>query len=175
LNRHYFFAIDTNSTNGQGPIPVVAQPWGNGWGTGAITHYVQIDNSQPGFFGVYSFKPDSIMTSSVYLGRPLSSSTPTNTSTLSFSLDISQLTTNGSPLNQIDVNIITTDILPVNPYDSVNKLYDALGTSGQNYITINLQSNQIYRNADASEPETQGDTPDPDLDIIDWQIEVRHH
>jgi hypothetical protein len=172
--RHYFFAIDTSNDTSQGPIPTVAPPWGNGWGAGRITYYVQVDAAQPGFFGFYRFEPNSNLLAPTYLGRPLSSSTIENTSSLSFSLNLDNLLDpNGSPAQNLNLNFINTDRIPLDPNDREPKLVDALGRVGNNYISINTQQQRIYQNSQSSEPEVSGDVADPDLDIVDWQIEVR--
>jgi hypothetical protein len=39
---YYFIAIDADDDPHDGPIPVASGPyWGNGWGTGSMTHYVE--------------------------------------------------------------------------------------------------------------------------------------
>ncbi len=39
---YYYIPLDADSDISDGPIPVAAGPyWGNGWGTGSMTHYVQ--------------------------------------------------------------------------------------------------------------------------------------
>lgn len=39
---YYFIAIDADDDINDGPVPVAAGPyWGNGWGAGSYTHYVQ--------------------------------------------------------------------------------------------------------------------------------------
>jgi hypothetical protein len=39
---YYYIPLDADSDINDGPIPVAAGPyWGNGWGTGSMTHYVQ--------------------------------------------------------------------------------------------------------------------------------------
>jgi hypothetical protein len=173
--RHYFFAIDTTNDTSQGPLPTVAPPWGNGWGAGRITYYVQVDAAQPGFFGIYQFQPGSNLLAATYLGRPLSNSTLDNTNTLSFSLNLdSLLDPSGAPAQNINVNFIATDRIPLDPNDREPKLVDALGQIGNNYLTLNTQQQRIYQNSQSSDPETSGDVADPDLDIVDWQIEVRN-
>jgi len=48
----YFIAIDADNDNGlDGPLPVAAGPWwGNGWGTGSITHFIQYNQGQYNVF-----------------------------------------------------------------------------------------------------------------------------
>ena len=45
---YYYIAIDTDSDFGvDGPLPVAAGPnWGNGWGTGALSHYVEYNQGR---------------------------------------------------------------------------------------------------------------------------------
>ena len=45
---YYFIPIDADGDFGQdGPVPVAAGPfWGNGWGTGSLTHYVEYHQGQ---------------------------------------------------------------------------------------------------------------------------------
>ncbi len=39
---YYFIALDADDDVNDGPIPVASGPyWGNGWGTGSMTHYVR--------------------------------------------------------------------------------------------------------------------------------------
>ena len=47
-NRYYYFvALDTNQDSSDGPVPVVQGPyWGNGWGTGPISEFVEYHNGQ---------------------------------------------------------------------------------------------------------------------------------
>src|SRR5258708_5426209 len=56
----YYLAMDFSGDESKGPLPIVGPPWGNGWGTGSITHYVLIHGNQA---EVYRFRPGT--------GRPL--------------------------------------------------------------------------------------------------------
>jgi hypothetical protein len=50
-NFFYYIPIDADNELADGPIPVAAGPyWGNGWGTGSMTHYVQYHS---GFYRLY--------------------------------------------------------------------------------------------------------------------------
>lgn len=46
---YYFFAVDTDEDKGaDGPLPVAAGPfWGNGWGTGSITRFLEFHIGPP--------------------------------------------------------------------------------------------------------------------------------
>ena len=95
-------------------------------------------------------------------------------------VDLESLTTAEIPLDKLqnlDVNVITTDKLVQDPNYSGIKAVDGLGPSGNDYLTIPLVNNRTFTNADLPEGsrEVAGDMqhPDPDLDIVDWKIEVR--
>jgi len=49
---YYFIAIDADNDFGlDGPLPVAAGPWwGNGWGTGSITHFIEYHQGQYNVF-----------------------------------------------------------------------------------------------------------------------------
>jgi hypothetical protein len=50
-NSYYFAAFNASGDLNTFPVPVAAGPyWGNGWGTGAITHYVQYHLGQYNLF-----------------------------------------------------------------------------------------------------------------------------
>lgn len=50
-NAYYFVAFNASGDLNAFPVPVAAGPyWGNGWGTGAITHYVQYHLGQYNLF-----------------------------------------------------------------------------------------------------------------------------
>ncbi|MBW3623392.1 MAG: hypothetical protein KY468_08280 [Armatimonadetes bacterium] len=181
-SRFYFVAFNaTDATNtSQGPLPVVSCPWGNGWGAGRITHYVQVGGpNQPGFYGVYRFpqtdNPVQDLINPVYLGRPVSSDEFQGTNTFRFSLDLDLLQTpSGAPATMLNMNIIATDRVPINTQDCTRKLVDALGPgAGNTFVTIPVQQSRIFRDEELTQPESQGDITDPDLDLVDWQIEVR--
>ncbi len=172
--KHYFIALDVGPDASQGPIPVIQRPWGNGWGAGTITHYVQIDAAQPGLAGVYRFRPDTNLLASDFLGRPISTSIPSGGDTVQVVLDLDLLQGNPPATQQMDMNLIATDIVPVDPSFPGPKLVDALGPgAGNSYVTLSTQTDRLFRNADALQPEG-ADNPDPDLDIIDWQVEIRN-
>jgi hypothetical protein len=51
---YYYIAIDADGDFGaDGPLPVAAGPnWGNGWGTGSMTHYVEYHQGRYELFEV---------------------------------------------------------------------------------------------------------------------------
>lgn len=176
-NYHYYVAFDTTGATTPGPLPVVAPPWGNGWGTGNITHYVVYDALQPqGGYGVYRIPSGTDLLGQVYVGPPVSVSIPpAGANKLQFTIDLSQLASTDIPADDIDVvniNFITTDKIPLDPNTPIQKYYDGLGQIGNDFIQISVRTNQSYSNVTAN-IEDRGDVPLPDLDIIDWTIEVQ--
>ncbi|MBI2841954.1 MAG: hypothetical protein HYX78_00985 [Armatimonadetes bacterium] len=176
-NYHYYVAFDTSGTPTPGPLPVVGSPWVNGWGTGNITNYVVYDQLQPqGGYGVYRFVPGTNLLGTVYVGPPISSVTPpAGANKLQFTIDVSQLATDTLAADDIDlvnINFITTDVVPIDPNFPGPKYYDGLGQSGSDFLSISIKTNQTYTNSQ-SNIESAGDVPLPNLDIIDWTIEVQ--
>lgn len=175
-NYHYYVAFDTSGTSAPGPLPVVARPWGNGWGTGSITNYVIYDRSQPQGYGVYRIVPSTDLLMKEYVGPPVSwVNPPAGANRLEFTIDLVQLATAAVPADKIDlvnINFVTTDIVPVDPNAPVDKHYDALGPGGNDFITISVKTNQTYSNSQTA-VEGPGDVVLPNLDIIDWSIEVQ--
>lgn len=177
--RYYFIAIDNDQNPLTGPLPAVARPWGNGWGTGAITHYVEFNASQPGSFGVYRVIPGTDLQAAQYIGVPFEASI-TNNSTLHVTLDVDTLATDLVPaanLQSLDVNFVTTDQVVHDPNFPGPKSWDALGVSGNNYVSIPIVNNRVFSNGDAAlgTQEQAGDmqVPDTNLDLVDWRIEAR--
>jgi len=186
-------ANDTNGTNG--PIPVVATPWGNGFAAGrtaggGLTHFVRIDPSQPqGGYGVYAIVPGSDLRTFQYLGAPLQVTTGSNT--IQFRIPLSQLGTMTVPagsVQNLQINFLATNVIPTDPNYGGTKFFDALGDARQpggvnNYITISTAQSAIYQNSDKALEPTSDVTEagngvfrpvnDPDLDITDFRVEVR--
>ena len=176
-NNFYYVAFDTSGMPAPGPLPVVAKPWGNGWGTGNITHYVLYNASQPqNGYWVYRITPGTDLKGSESVGAPVSVvPPPPGSNKLQFTIDLGQLATPTMSADKIDlvnINFITTNVVPLDPYAPVDKYYDGLGPSGNDFITISVKTNQTYSNSQ-SNIEQQGDVISPNLDIVDWSIEVQ--
>ena len=122
------------------------------------------------------------------LGPPNQAQTPqAGESALSFQLDLSRLPNNDT--QYIQVNFITTNYLPIGVTDAgIHKLWDALGDPGQgdpnHYVTfparaISLSNSQNPIEPDRNQPGDVRDTFDgrqvnePDLDIVDWAIQIQ--
>lgn len=174
------FNLSNDASGVAGPIPVVAPPWGNGFAAGTFTHFVQIDA-----FGYRLFRvvPGTNQTVFEDIGEPVSATpiTPGSTS-LRFEFDLTQFIPDedqARALQFIQVNFLNTDRIPLDPNDPNPKYWDALGRSDSlspsdinSYLNIRIDQNRIFRNSDTG-IEPTGDVRDPDLDIIDWRLEVR--
>lgn len=184
-NYVYFvlFNFANDATGQAGPIPVVAPPWGNGFAAGAFTHFMRFDSFQPqGGYGLYRVTPGTSLTVFQYIGAPVVfQPVDANSTTLRFEFDLTQFIPNADEARAqqaVQINFIATDRIPIDPTDPTPKFWDALGDGRlpseiNRFLNIQrIDQNRIYRNADTNlEPE--GDTRDPDLDIIDWRVEVR--
>ena len=126
---------------------------------------------------------------------------PRTAKQLQFQLDLSQLITdaNGKPLPAdqavaaaktirfLQMNIISTDVVPTDLSTPIAKQVDSLGdtrtSAGQSsFVVLDVSQNRIYRNSDfvcqlAFEPSDNdvvgAANTDPALDLVDWSVEVR--
>lgn len=173
-NFYYYVAIDTNGDPADGPLPVVAGPYfGNGWGTGSFTHFVEYHG---GVFDFLRGGPDN-RPPPVSLGPPFlrEGPSPEAPNRLRIGIDLETLRPSpASPLpTQVEVNLITVNrlVLPgdVAPPD---RAFDGLGETGNIYLSVGTTVERVRTNrTDPIEP--QGDTPVGAIDIVDWTIEVR--
>jgi hypothetical protein len=168
---HYFVAFDLDDDAADGPLPVAGQPWGNGWGAGAITHFVQYDQTQPGGYGVHRIVPNTDLLGWVYLGQPLAFTPPGGSGMIAFTLDL-DLIDPGRTAQSMQINFITCDVIPIDPDWTGARDYDGLGPSGNDYVTISLTESRVYTNDDLGGLESSGDCPNENLDIVDWSVEV---
>jgi hypothetical protein len=182
-NLQYYFAMDFEPDQNRGPLPVVGPPWGNGWGTGAITHYVVLRGNQAQVFRIV---PNSNLLQTESLGRPFDfrPASPSLPGRVLVTLDTDTLVPSNSTLVTFNYNIIATDISPLDPQFPGPKLVDAFGATGNQFVTIPISQNRVFANTDLDPPiERQGDvfqaptmtpaTGAGDLDIVDWSVEVR--
>jgi hypothetical protein len=176
----YYLALDFSGDPAKGPVPVIGPPWGNGWGAGSITHYVLIHGNQA---QVYRFRPGTNLLEADFLGSPFDYRPPINSGTMSVTLDLDTLIDPTSSVTFTNVNFINTDRVDVDPRFTGPKLVDAFGDNGTRFVPIPIRTNRVFTNRDFSDAgEPPGDVllvPDriptnaPNLDIINWQIEVR--
>lgn len=163
----------------QGPIPVIAPPWGNGFVAGTNRYFVRYDPTQSPRYQIYQFQ-DANYLNYVPIGVPINFVDPNpGDRVLRFELDLNQLAltqTEADSYQSIQVNLLTMDTVPQGSTGS--KKWDALGDGRlpseiNTPITISVRTGGTYSNTTFSNLEPRGDVVDPDLDIVDWQIEVR--
>lgn len=181
-NLQYYLALDLDADPNTGPLPVIGPPWGNGWGTGSITHYVVIRGGQALVFRV---RPNTNLLETEPLGRPFDFRPPTPAAPgrIVVTLDLDTLVTPATELPTFTYNVIATDLTPLDPQFPGPKLVDGFGRSGNQFVTLSALQNRTFANGDLSPPlETPDDAiraPDltpanaPDLDIADWRVEIR--
>lgn len=181
---HYFvvFNLSNDPTGSTGPLPVVAPPWGSGFAGGAYTHYVRYAQFLPqGGYALYRVGQgtENQPPPHLYLGVPLRTDTVNaTTNRLRFEIDLIQLIPNereARAIQYLQLNFITTDIIPTDPNAPVRKNGDSLGDGrlgDYRYLNLRIDTDRIVRNSDPV-IEPANDIADPDLDIIDWRLEVR--
>jgi hypothetical protein len=200
------FNVNGRSRNGfTGPVPVVTdyQRGGNGFAGGAFTLFVEGHQGEPrgSSFGLYAAGPDG--RGRTYLGMPLQESVSGDT--LSFRMPLAAIATaSGLPEDRIatlQINVVATNVVPVDPQDTTVKYFDALGDPHDNavnaFLTLSPAQATTYRNRTSVRPEGPGDVaaydgagnitvvPGQDaptdkapaaltaIDIVDWTLEFR--
>jgi hypothetical protein len=179
IKRYYFIAIDNDNDQNTGPWAVVAPPYGGtGWVTSAdaahsigLTSYFVLDPDDPSG-SVYGVLPGSYFLNTTAPRPPIRYELIDSGATMRITIDLSQLATSAIPvanINQLNINLITTNQLAVNPsYTYPGREWDSLGAGGQEYINVDTTQTRIW-----SADDDQGEVNDPDLDITHWTIEVQ--
>lgn len=161
----------------QGPIPVIAPPWGNGFVAGNCTHFIWWNPLQFPRYAIYAFQ-DPELNTYTQVGVPINYRDVTpGSKEIYFEINLSQLEPDPEVavrLESIQVNFLTMDRIPQS--GSV-KFWDAIGDGRipsqiNDYLVIPLRTSAVYQNSD-NDIEPRGDQADPDLDIVDWSVEVR--
>jgi hypothetical protein len=178
------FSTSSNPTT-TGPIPVISPPWGNGFVAGNCMYFVKWDPSlPPNGYQIYQFAPnDPTLISYNSIGAPvISQVVQPGGSTLQFSIDLSQLFPAGNDANAqktLQLNLLTMDRVPL-PGDTGQKVWDALGDprlpGGVNeFVNIPLNASKFYGPDYGSYLGSAGAgrVSDPDLDIVDWSVDVQ--
>lgn len=184
--EYYYFILidnDNDAIGATGPTPPVAPPWGgNGFATGSFQSFVEYNGALPfgGFLVHRVLDPDRLQVFQP-LGAPLEALVSPDRKSVRVVIDFGSIAREGqSPadIRVLQLNIIATDRTPKDPTDTSLKMWDALGDSrlsANSYLTLTTDTDRVLRNIDLKlEPE--GDVVggnDPDLDIVDWQVEVR--
>jgi hypothetical protein len=187
LNPNYVYIVALNPSNdanptAQGPIPVIAPPWGNGFVAGGCTYFVQWNPNFTPAYGIYQFT-DPTQNNFIETGVPLNPITvPNGGSTLQFTIDLSQIapSVNAANLyNSLQINFLSMDRTPHGAAPSP-KGWDALGDSSNpatinDWITVPLRVGGTYNNTYYQNIEPAGDvigSSDPSLDIINFSVQV---
>jgi hypothetical protein len=160
----------------QGPIPVVV-PGGNGFVAGHCTHFILWNPLASPAYQIFEFT-DETLDDWFLKGTPINSlPIQEGDKTLSFEIDLSQLVPAADvpTIQSVQVNFLTMNNTNTS---GGGRLWDALGDSTNpseinSYFTFQPLSAITYSNSSTGNVEPQGDVADPDLDIVDWSIEVR--
>ncbi len=175
---YYFVAIDDDGDPLTGPLPATTRPWGNGWGVpqseippSRIRYFVEIRNRQAGTFRIDLFQPPFTTT---FLGLPLEFVPDLQPNQIRVTLDLQQLFPNFPDQPQrIELNFISVDELKLDPNDNTPREgFDALGPTGNDFVSIPLTSTQTFRNGQGFIRETSGDAKIDPLDLTDWEVQV---
>lgn len=163
-----------------GPIPVINQPWGNGMIAGNATVFIRWDPLTSPNYIIYRFQ-DVNLINYFQAGVPINfDPVEPDGKVLRFEVDINQIAATPAEallLQSVQVNFLTMDRVPQGS-DPGGKVLDALGDTRlpseiDEFVEIPLDVSGVYDNVRFANLEPSGDTPDPDLDIVDWSIEVR--
>lgn len=184
VNPNYVYIValrpseDDNPVE-QGPIPVIAPPWGNGFVAGTVTHFVSWSNVQSPRYLLYRFR-DAGLIDYFAIGAPVNYvDVLPGGKVLRFEIDLTQIAPDAATAERyqsLQLNILTNDRIPQGA--AGNKVWDALGDGRlpseiNTPITISLRTSGTYDNVRFQDLEPNGDVADPDLDIVDWKVEVR--
>jgi len=177
LGSFYYIAIDDDGDPATGPLPALTRPWGNGWGVpfderlGSRIHFfVEIFRQSAQVFRIETFQPPFTARP---LGPPLDFSFP-QPNQIRVVIDLRQLFPPPNPLpERLELNFISVDELKTNPYDNTPRRgFDALGATGNDFISVPLASTQTFRNGQGWVLETSGDAQIDALDLTDWEVRV---
>lgn len=170
---------DQDNPPDAGPSPVVSPPWGNGFVSGKATHFIWWDPTVGNEFLIYRFNNPDTLTEWLPIGVPISAQhVNIGDKRIRFELELAQLypvQAERDALRTVMVNILTMDRIP---QTGSSKEWDALGDSRNiaslnNWVNIPLRTSATYNDTLAGDLEPQGDQANPDLDVVDWSVEVR--
>jgi hypothetical protein len=180
-------SADENPNPDTNPQPVFSAPHPNGFVQGQPTHFVQFDAINPNAqfpYVLYRFAKTGNPANPIDLAtwgrvdqqiinfvRP-----DPGTNELRFDVFLNQLASSEEEMNNL--RFIQVNFLTMNRYareTTSGRIQDFLGNNDNpvdvnKAITVDLRTNTIRENDGNYEP--QGDTGDPDLDIVDWSVQV---
>ena len=137
--------------------------------------------------------PNPILPLNPILPENASASDDAATRTIQFDVDMAQLFPNltgqaqlaaGRLVRYLQVNIVATNVTPIDPTTNVNKEVDAMGdtlTTQNAFLEIDLSAARTYSSGDvnSSLAEPMGDVFPPggnatsSLDLVSWTIDVQ--
>jgi hypothetical protein len=180
----YVMALNPGTTlnpTTQGPIPVIAPPWGNGIVSGNCQYLIiwNLNAPQQQQAQIYAISsPNSPPTPTPYVPISFSESSDGLTLTAEITTDeIAPTPTAAAAYQSLQVNFLTMSIVPTPQYTGT-RIEDALGNQGNSssinsWITIPLNTSGSYNNAryggDLAAPNW---VSDPTLDIVNFNVQV---
>jgi len=181
-NYYYYVVIDNDDEPTTGPEAVVAGP---GFVGEHATHFVHFGPLSGATYRLARFEANHIayewLGSPVYSVNPLDPGNPPNT--LTFAIDLTSILTptqtSVADIQTLEVNFITNDRPPpTDPNTTEPRQYDALGDGSSNtFVSFSaapgppITDTSEGLGSDGLEPED--DTADPDLDIVDWSVQIQ--
>ena len=181
-NFVYIVALNPSTEDNpttEGPIPVIAPPWGNGFVEGGVTHFVRWDTSQSPHYLIFKFR-DAQLIEFFETGVPINYlEVEPGGRIIRFEIELTQIAadlTEAQSFRTLQVNFLTMDNVPQGT--GGDKSWDALGDGTlpgeiNEWVNIPLRTSGVYDNRRFQDLEPVGDNPDPALDIKDWFVEVR--
>ncbi|MCW3099495.1 MAG: hypothetical protein JWL77_5113 [Chthonomonadaceae bacterium] len=208
---NYDQSVSGGNQNAPGPVPVLGptnsnQGYGNGFATGSggsafgFTDFVKYENNT---FRLVHVVGDPTISNFVDEGQPIAFTLPNagDPTVLQFSIDLAQIVVqpNGAAaadptqavaqakaIRWLQMNIVATDVIPVNQTTIVNKQVDSLGdtrtlTGASSFLDLDMSQFQTYTNQsfagqavfEPADNDVFGSAnPDPSLDLIDYSITV---
>lgn len=185
ISRNYVYVVAINPSTAdnptvQGPIPVIAPPWGNGFVAGNATHFVGFNFLVPGQFNIYRFR-DAALNNYEFVGVPVATEDVLpGANRLRFEINLAQIAQSqaeAESFRSLQVNLLSMDRVP---QSGTGKVWDALGDGRlpsqiNSPVVVSLRTSRIYTNASFFDLEPRSDCADPDLDLVDFTIEVRRN
>jgi len=172
---YYFFAVDTNGDDSNGPVPVVAGPeYGNGWGT--LSGLGPNDPIQePPFYVIFNGGSFQEYRNGAPIGQPFRGEVQNNNKIM-LEIDARDLVAPGDPLPAtIQVNWITMKDLEIPLEGTGIKEYDGFGFNGYDYLAyVPLDQNRIFYSGDPGLPDEVANdtTTTPAIDMIGWEVSI---
>ena len=179
-NYYYFFAIDADGDENDGPVPIVGGgpfwtgTWFNGWGMISDTDPPE----EPSDYVLYHANLFQQAHNGAFVGIPYRTLVSDSGRRLSVTVDLERVL---GPVpwtvDRLDITFITVDQLTP-PLTPLRENYDALGEwPGVGFWWVSgfwAGVSQSTDNSQATTPEPADDVPGdiPALDIVDWSLTV---